>query len=72
MTTFDESTVGLRSGSSFGRNVEVWRFGASAAIKIVKANKITDVEHGDQGSIKFQQCLQFYVKRSEFIPKREW
>mmetsp|Transcript_37656 Transcript_37656/g.102224 ORF Transcript_37656/g.102224 Transcript_37656/m.102224 type:complete len:512 (+) Transcript_37656:833-2368(+) len=32
------------SGSSLRRNVEVWRFGAAAALKVVKANKILDPE----------------------------
>lgn len=30
------------SGSSLARNVEVWRFGAAAAFKVLKANKMVD------------------------------
>ena len=29
------------SGSSLRRNVEVWRFGAAAALKVLKANKVS-------------------------------
>lgn len=32
------------SGSSLRRNVEVWRFGAAAALKVVNANKLSDLE----------------------------
>uniref|UniRef100_A0A7S2WUP7 ABC1 atypical kinase-like domain-containing protein n=1 Tax=Rhizochromulina marina TaxID=1034831 RepID=A0A7S2WUP7_9STRA len=46
------------SGSSIRRNVEVWRFGATAAFQVLKANKVQEPEERKKAATKAAEFIR--------------